>query len=65
MLKECTEGAGMDMSAVLRAWTDTGRRGVEEKTEDFWTRLSCSGVPLFVVDETYVFCGAQTPEEFL
>jgi len=65
VLKECAERAGMDVSSVLRDGTDAGRREVEEEMEDFRTRFSCSGVPLFVVDGTYVLSGAQPPEAFL
>ena len=65
VLKECAERTGMDASLVLRNGTDAGRREVKEEMEDFRSMFSCSGVPLFVVNGTYVLRDAQPPKAFL
>ena len=61
IMTKFAECAIMGVSLFLRYRTGAIHIEFKEDMDEFFTRFSCSDVPLFVVDGTYVLSGAQTP----
>jgi predicted DsbA family dithiol-disulfide isomerase len=67
VLRECAQLAGMPMDVVETLLEDEviGRNEVRREEREFRARWSCSGVPLFAIDDKFQLNGARPAEEFL
>lgn len=66
VLRECAQLAGMPMDVVETLLQDEsiGRNEVKREESEFRARWSCTGVPLFVIDDKFQLNGAQPAENF-